>query len=171
MSIDWVGVVAGIREGDAGAASLLANIFEGGIRFFLARVLGQHKLQYRQREVLSLVIRSIRTGSIDNPNRLASHVLTILNEYIRSQTAVGVHLAIQNEKRANKKDIAVILELLAKIEAVDREALRRYYVEGATSEQVCQVLHLPSARFHRLKSTLRSAVRRGRASPHESERL
>jgi|SRR6266404_8919961 len=84
--VDWVDLVAGIRVDDKEAILRLENIFQGGIRFFLLRALGQDQLQRRQREVFSLVIKNIKDNSVDDPNRLASHVLAILQKYISSQT-------------------------------------------------------------------------------------
>src|ERR1700675_185927 len=83
--VDWADLVAGIRAGDEEAVFRFGNIFRGGIHFFLRQGLGRYKLESRQREVLSLVIKNIRETSIDDPNRLASYVLTVLREYIGSQ--------------------------------------------------------------------------------------
>ncbi|HWZ32384.1 MAG TPA: hypothetical protein VNX18_13685 [Bryobacteraceae bacterium] len=155
---DWADLVAGIRSGDEEAVWRLGNIFQDGIRSFLRRGLGQHKLQSRQREVLSQVIQSIRETPIDNPNCLASHVLTVLRQYISSQMMAGPSLVLDDESRVNMNDIGAIRDLLAKIAAVDREALRRYYVDQETSEQVCQALNLPATRFLAVTSTIRTAV-------------
>jgi hypothetical protein len=140
--VDWVDLVTGIRAGDKEAVSRLGDIFQGGIRFFLHRALGQHKLQSRQREVLSLVIESIRETSFDDPNRLASHVLTVLRQYIGSHMTTCPHLVYENESPANIKSVGAIRELLGKIDDVDREALHRYYVAKGTQEQVCRTLIL-----------------------------
>jgi hypothetical protein len=156
--VDWVDLVAGIRAGDAEAVLRLEDIFQGGIRFFLRRGLGQRKLESRQREVFSLVIRSVRETSIDDPNRLASYVLTLLRQYIGSQITAGPHLVSENESRGNIKSIRAIRELLAKIADVDREALHRYYVDKETREQVCRALNITSARFRTIKRTTRTGV-------------
>ncbi len=76
-----------------------------------------------------MVIKSIRETSIDDPNRLASHVLTVLREYIGSQMTACPHLVSENESRGNIHNIGAIGELFAKITDVDREALHRYYVD------------------------------------------
>jgi hypothetical protein len=157
---DWVDLVAGIRAGDQEAVLQLGNIFQDGIRFFLRRGLGQQKLQSRQREVFSLVIESIIETRIDNPNRLASHVLTVLHQYINSQTTAGTPLVLENEAHVNINTVRVIRELLAKIAAVDREALRRYYVDNETSDQICQALNITTTQFHAVKCTLRTAATR-----------
>jgi len=78
--------------------------------------------------VLALLIKSIREPSTGNPNRLASHVLTVLREYIDAQAAVFPHSVSKNDSCANI-DRGAIRELLDKLAAVDREALRRYYVD------------------------------------------
>ena len=156
--VDWVDLVAGIRAGDQDAVERFRNIFQGGIRFFLRRVLGQHKLETRQREVLSLVIQSIGANSIDNPNRLASHVFSVLHQYISCQTTASPHLALENESRMNINALGAIRELLAKVASVDREALRRYYVDQDTSEQVCQALNITSTRLRVARSRLIAAV-------------
>lgn len=160
---DWVELVARIRAGDEEAELRVADIFQSGIRFFLGRALGQHKLERREREVLSLVIKSIRETSADNPNHLASHVLTILHQYISSQTTAGPHLVIESESRVNVNDMATIQELVGKVSAVDREALRRYYVDKETSEQVCQALGITSAKFQALRG-IRTAFKAARGT-------
>jgi hypothetical protein len=156
--VDWADLVAGIRAGDEEAVLRLGDIFQSGIRFFLRRGLGQHKLESRQREVLSLVIKSIRETSIDDPNRLVSYVLTVLRQYIGSQMSAHPHLLAKNESPVNIKSMGAIEELLGKIADVDREALRRYYVDKETQEQVCRSLKITSARFRAIKRTTRTGV-------------
>jgi hypothetical protein len=153
QAIDWVDLVEGIRAGDEEAVLRLGNIFQAGIRFFLRRGLGQHKLQRRQQAVLSLVIESLRETSIDDPNRLASYVLTVLCQYIGSQMTACPHLASENESRVNIKSVGAIRELLAKIADVDREALHRYEVDQETGEQVCRAPNITSPRFRGIKRT------------------
>jgi hypothetical protein len=155
---DWVNLVAGIRADDQTAVLRLGNIFRDGIGFFLRRGLGRHRLQSRRQEVLSLVITSIKETSLDNPNRLASHVLNILQQYIRSQTTAA-HLILETDLRVNINSVRAIRKFLAKIAAVDREALRRYYVDKQSSEQICEELNFTSSRFHAVRSTFRSAAR------------
>ena len=156
--VDWVDLVGGIRAGDEEAILRLADIFQGGIRYFLRRGLGQHKLESRQREVLSLIIESIRETSIADPNRLASYVLTVLHQYISSQMTACPHLVSEKESPVNIKSVGAIRELLGKIAEVDREALFRYYVENETREQVCRSLKITSARFRAIRRTTRAGV-------------
>jgi hypothetical protein len=155
--VDWVDLVAGIRAGDEKAVVRLAAIFQDGIRFFLRRGLGPHKLQRRQREVLSLVVQSIQGTSIDSPNRVASLVLAVLQQYISSQRAAGPYVIRENEVKV--ENLRAIRKLLAKIAAVDEEAVRRYYVDRETSEQICRSLNITSARFQAVRSNLRAGVR------------
>jgi len=144
--VDWADLVAGIRTGDEEAVLRLRDIFQGGIRFFLRWGLGQHQLEKRQREVLSLVIKSIRERSLDDPNRLAYYVFTVLQQYIGSQMTACPHVVSENGSPVNIKSAGAIRELLGKIADVDREALHRYYVNQT------------SARFHAIKRTTRTAV-------------
>jgi hypothetical protein len=156
--VDWVDLVAGIRAGDEEAVLRLGDIFRGGIRYFLRRGLGQHKIESRQREVLSLVIKNIREASIDDPNRVASYVLTVLHQYIGSQITAGPRLVSEKESPVSIKSVGAIRELLGKIADVDREALLRYYVDNETREQVCRSLKITSARFRAIKRTTRTGV-------------
>jgi hypothetical protein len=156
--VDWVDLVAGIRAGDEDAVLRLGDIFQGGIRFFLRRGLGQHKLESRQQEVLSLVIKNIGETSIDDPNRLASYVLTVLHQYIGSQITAGPRLVSEKESPVSIKSVGAIRELLGKIADVDREALLRYYVDNETREQICRSLKITSARFRAIKRTTRTGV-------------
>jgi hypothetical protein len=159
---DWTDLVAGIRAGDEEAVLSLGDIFRGGIRYFLRRGLGQYKLESRQREVLSLVTKNIRETSIDDPNRLASYVLTVLREYIGSQITACPHLVSEDESPMNIKSVGAVRELLGKIADVDREALHRYYVDRETAEEVCRELNITSTRFRVIKNTTRTAgMRRG----------
>jgi hypothetical protein len=121
---DWVDLVTRIRAGDEEADLRLGDIFQSGIRFFLRRALGQHELESRQKEVLSLIIQGLRESAIDNPNRLASYVLTVLGEYIASLITTSSHLVLESESCLNVP-VGAIREMLAKIAAVDREAVRR----------------------------------------------
>jgi hypothetical protein len=138
--VDWADLVAGIRAGDEEAVLRLGDVFQDGIHFFLRRGLGQHKLESRQREVLSLVVKSIRETSIDDPNRLASHVLTVLHEYIGSEMTACPHLVSEDESRVDIESVGAIRKLLAQIADIDREVLNRYYVDQETREQVCWAL-------------------------------
>ncbi len=144
----------------------LEDIFQSGIRYFLSRTLGQHQIESRQREVLSLVIKSIKENSIREPSRLVSYVLTVLRQYISSQMTVSPHLVSEKESHANVHADA-IRTLLANIAAVDREALHRYYVGEETGEQICRALNITSTRFRSVRNTTRAAVM---SRPKESKR-
>jgi hypothetical protein len=146
---DWVNLVEGIRAGDQEADLRLRNIFQGGIRFFLRQGLGRRKLQSRQREVFSLAIRSIRESFVANPNRLASHVLTVLQQYIDLQMTAGARLALENGTRESIRNADAVRELLANIATVDGEALRRYREYKEASGQISRVSNTCSARLRR----------------------
>ena len=132
----------------------MEEIFGGGIRFFLRRALGQHELENRQREVLGLVIESIKNTSIDDPNRLASCVLTALRQYTHSQMTAAPPSVPEDQSRVN-----AVTELLDDITAVAMEALRRYYVARETEEQICRALDITSSRFRALKTTIRTGIK------------
>jgi len=155
---DWVDLVAGIRAGDEEAVLRLRDIFQGGIRFFLRWGLGQHKLESRQGEVLWLVVKSIRETSIDDPNHLASYVLTVLQQYIGSQMTACPHLVSENGSLVNIKSAVAIQQLLGKIADVDREALHGYHGHKGTRDQVCRPLNMTPARFRAIKRTTKTAV-------------
>ena len=74
------------------------------------------------------------------------------------QTTANPRLALENESRVNIHTFGAIQELLSKLAAVDREALRRYYVDEGTSEQVCQAMNITSTRFRVARSSLVAAV-------------
>jgi hypothetical protein len=166
--VDWVDLVARIRGGDEEGVSRLREIFQGAIRFFLRRALGQHKLESRQKEVFDILITNLREVSIDNPNRLASYVLTLLRQYINSHITASPHLVSVKESNANGR-VGPIRTMLANIAALDREALRRYYVDQETEEQICRALNITPARFRSLRNTTRAAVMsQSKESKHRS---
>ena len=166
--VDWVDLVARIRAGDEEGVSRLREIFQGAIRYFLRRALGQHKLESRQKEVLALLIKNLRETPIDDPNRLASYVLTVLRQYIGSQITASPHLVSDKESNANGH-LGAIRTMLAKIAAVDREALHRYYVGEETGEQICRALNITPIRFRTIRNTTRIVVTsRLKESKHKS---
>ena len=166
----WVDLAARIRAGDKEAIFRLGAIFQGGIRFFLCRGLGQEKLESRQNEVLSLIAKDLGETSIDNPSHLVSRVVTVLRQYIGSQITAYPHLVSENESRVNIH-VAAVKKLLAELATVDRKALFRYYVNRETEEQICSALNITLARFHGLKNATKTAVMsRLRESPRESDR-
>jgi hypothetical protein len=166
----WVALAARIRAGDKEAILRLGAIFRGGIRFFLRRALGQEKLENRQNEALSLIAKDLGEASVDNPDRLAFRLVTVLRQYIGSQISAYPHLVSENESRVNIH-VAAVKELLAKLAAVDRQALYRYYVDKETEEQICPGLNITPAHFHALKNTTKNAVMsRLRESPREPDR-
>ena len=166
--VDWVDLVARIRAGDERGVSRLREMFQAGIRYFLRRALGHRKIELRQKEVLALLIKNIRETPIDDPNRLASHVLTLLRQYISSQVTASPHLVSDKESNANR-DLGAIRTMLASIAAVDREALHRYYVCEETEEQICRDLNMTSIQFRTIRNTTRTLVMsRLKESEHKS---
>jgi hypothetical protein len=164
----WVDLAARIRAGDQEAVLQLSAILQGGIRFFLRRALGQEKLESRQNEVLSLIAKDFEGTAIDNPSHLASRVVTVLRQYVGSQVTVCRHS--ENESRVGIH-VAAVKELLAKLTAVERRALYRYYVDKETDEQICSALNITTAHFHTLKNATNAAVMsRLRESTRESDR-
>jgi hypothetical protein len=140
----WLALAARIRAGDIEAVSRLGAIFQGGIRFFLCRTLGQEKLEDRQNEVLSLIAKDLGETSIDNSTRLTSRVVTVLRKYIASQTTAYPQPVSEDELRR----VGAVKELLAKLAPTDRQALYRYYVDTETEEQICSELNITPTHFH-----------------------
>src|SRR5436305_1232210 len=95
--VDWVDLIARIRAGDDEGVSRFREIFQDAIRHFLRGAIGQHQLEFRQNEVIALLIARIRDNSNGDPNRLASYVLTMLRQYIGSQIKSSPHLVADTE--------------------------------------------------------------------------
>jgi hypothetical protein len=120
QSASWLGRPCPKNSsGRRGRVSRLREIFQGAIRFFLRRALSQHKLESRQKEVFDILIKNLREISIDNPNRLASDVLTLLRQYINSHITASPHLVSVKESNANAR-VGAIKTMLANIAALDK---------------------------------------------------
>jgi RNA polymerase sigma factor (sigma-70 family) len=165
----WTALVEGIRANDAAAIEELYRLFSRGVRFFICRHLGPQDLDDRVHDTFLVVVNSIQSGGLREPERLMGFVRTI----VRRQIASYVEQTVQQRKEAGdlelggrvadsrhdpeenllrEQRVELMLEVLRSISPRDREILTRFYLYEQTQEQICQEMGLTETQFRLLKS-------------------
>jgi RNA polymerase sigma factor (sigma-70 family) len=165
----WAEIVDRIQQGDPAAVEELYLFFVRGIRFFLCRQLGSQELDDKVHDTFVIVLQAIKRGELRDPTRLMAFVRTV----VRRQVAGYIDQAVQVRKehveletgnhvmdhRSSPEDraifdeqVAIMLELLDKIEGRDREILERFYLQEQPQEQICGDMGLSETQFRLLKS-------------------
>lgn len=165
----WIRLVAGIQAGDHEAVEELYRLFSKGIRFFLCHHLGPRDLDDRVHDTFLVVVRSIQSGGLREPERLMGFVRTIVRRQIaayieeavqsrREQTdlehggRVADHRHDPEQQLLREQRVKLMLEVLRSIPARDREILTRFYLFEQTPEQICEEMGLSETQFRLLKS-------------------
>ncbi len=165
----WAPLVEGIRAGDNVAIEELYRMFARGIRYFLCHHLGPRDLDDRVHDTFLVVVRSIQSGGLREPERLLGFVRTI----VRRQIAAYIEEAVQmrreqaelehggrvadhrhdpEQQLLREQRIRLMMEVLRAISPRDREILTRFYLYEQTPEQICEEMGLTETQFRLLKS-------------------
>ena len=167
--VDWVSLVAGIRDGDASAMEELYRLFYQGVKFYLCRQLGLQELDDKIHDTFVIVVQAIRRGELREPERLMGYVRTV----VRRQVAAHIHQVIHHRRetvdlddgarladmRGNPEQIAMVEEqtglmaqVLRTISRRDREILTRFYLQEQSQDEICNEMGLSETQFRLLKS-------------------
>lgn len=165
----WADLVSRIRGNDQAALEELYRIFSRGIRYYLCRHLGPQELDDKVHDTFLIVVQSIQSGALREPERLMGFVRTV----VRRQVAAFIDQAVQSrrefadlemggrvpdarqnpEQRAiNEQRADLMVKVLRGISQRDREILTRFYLYEQTQEQICQEMDLTETQFRLLKS-------------------
>jgi len=179
---EWSRLVEAIRAGDESAFNQLYSLFSRGIRLQLCRALGPHELDDRVHDTFLIVAQTIQRGELREPERLMGFVRTV----VRRQIAMYIAKAVQQRKekadfsatehlfdQASNPEEALIFDqqvelvrgLLRSLRGRDGEILKRFYLEGASPEEICRDLGITINQFRLIKSRAKakfSAVGRRR---------
>ncbi|MBI4890547.1 MAG: sigma-70 family RNA polymerase sigma factor [Acidobacteria bacterium] len=166
---EWAGLVERIRNNDNAAMEELYRTFSRGIRYYLCRHLGPQELDDKVHDTFLIVVQSIRSGSLREPDRLMGFVRTI----VRRQVAAFIDNAVQARRdfadlevggripdlRQNPEQRAIheqrtnlMIKVLRGISQRDREILTRFYLYEQSQEQICEEMNLTETQFRLLKS-------------------
>jgi RNA polymerase sigma factor (sigma-70 family) len=145
--------------------------------WFLMRQLGPEDLQDNVHDVYVTVAEAITAGKLRDPERLSAFLTTVTRFYTYSQIERRVQgrnrfLALDGsafdfsdgtnlEKRVGQRQrITFVREILSQMPAVDREILRRFYLEEQSKERICREMRLTPTQFRNIKSQAKLALTR-----------
>jgi RNA polymerase sigma-70 factor (ECF subfamily) len=165
----WTSLVERIQAQDSAAMEELYRIFSKGIRYYLCRHLGPQELDDKVHDTFLIVVHSIQSGALREPERLMGFVRTI----VRRQVAAFIDQAVQSrrdftdlevggrvpDQRQNPEQHAIreqrtnlMVKVLKGISQRDREILTRFYLYEQPQEQICAEMNLTETQFRLLKS-------------------
>lgn len=143
--------------------------------YFLMRQLGPDDLQDSVHDVYITVAAAIAAGKLRDPERLRPFLTTVTRFYTYSQIerrvqgrnrftgldgmAVDVADATNLENGLyNRQRVTFVRGILRQMPAVDREILRRFYLEEQSKEQICREMRLTPTQFRNMKSQAKLAL-------------
>lgn len=172
---DWATIVDRIQAGhDAGVLELY-SVLSPGIRYYLARQLGNQDLEDRLHETFLIVISAIREGKIRQPEKIMGFVRTIAHRqaagyigkmarYRLTEGEFSAGLEVPDGKYT-PEEVAIIRQRAEIMEVVlsempfkQREILQRYYLREESSEQICLDMSLTETQFRLAKSRAKSVL-------------
>lgn len=157
-----------IHDGSPAAESEMVERYSRGLRYLLARRLGDDELARDSlQETFCIAIEKLRATRLENPERLAGYLRGIA---VRVALNAGRRrnrepLRMENEAIAGIPDAgprqfdnisrdqtsAAVMQLLdAMPVARDRELLIRFYVYDQDKDEICRELGLDSLHFNRV---------------------
>jgi len=169
-AVDWKAVVEQIRTGDPAGQKTLYEALGSGARLFLKRRLaGSEDVEDRVHDVFVIVIDTIRRGELREPERLMGFVATVLNRQLSAEIGRRVrtrNMATGLEEAAippasdpspeqaaiTRQNIALMKQLLGKLNSRDLEILTRFYLHEQPEEQIQREMALSATQFYLVKS-------------------
>ena len=172
---DWATIVDRIQAGhDAGILELY-SVLNRGIRYYLARQLGNQDLEDQLHEIFLIVVSAIRAGEVRQPERIMGFVRTVAQRqaagYIgkmarrrRTEGEFPAGLEVPDGKYT-PEEVAIIRQRAEIMEAAlsempfrQREILQRYYLREESSGRICLDMSLTETQFRLAKSRAKSAL-------------
>lgn len=172
-----------LREDDEATTQHFAQYFGDLIRIkALSRLRSRHLAEDIRQETLLRVLRNLRRGAIDHPERLGAYVNSVakyvMQEMSRRDSRSGefpdaagdipsgqpsAESGLLQDERTN-----LVRRALNELEDKDRKVLQRIFIDEADKDEVCAEFAVTReylrVLLHRARSRLRTALSRGRAS-------
>lgn len=182
---DWAAILSRIYRGESAACCELYQSLERGVRFVLMKRLGVNNLDDAIQDVFSSLFDAVRTGRIQNGSALPAYthgiVKHVVAKYVRLAIAArdqsdiealdlhnDSHIACER-KLLEEQHAGLMVESLRSMEYVDREILRRFYLDAQPQDRICNELNLTDTQFRlrksRAKARLVEAVRKKLSRP------
>lgn len=162
----FVELVENIKENKEFALEELYGLVKN-FTFFLMRQLGTEDLQDSLHDIYLAVVQAIRAGRLRNPERLSAfltavarfHTYTKIDMRVRNRTrhvvldGMDVPDSTNLEQRVyGQQKLRIVREMLRAMSPLDREVLRRFYLEDHSKERICRELKLTANQFRNIKS-------------------
>jgi DNA-directed RNA polymerase specialized sigma24 family protein len=126
-------------------------------------------------DVYVTVAEAITAGKLRDPERLRAFLTTVTRFYTYSQierrvqarnrftgldgTAGDVADSTNLENGLyNRQRVTFVRDILQQMPAVDREILRRFYLQEQSKEQICREMRLTPTQFRNMKSQAKLAL-------------
>jgi RNA polymerase sigma-70 factor (ECF subfamily) len=168
-TVDWMGLVARIKNGEDSGMEELYAMFARGIRFYLCRQLGMQELDDKVHDTFLIVVQAIRRGDLREPERLMGFVRTVVRRQVaahidhvvhsrRDELHLDVGVRIADRQRNPEQHLAhqqrgeFMQEILDELSQRDREILTRFYLHEQTQDEICAEMSLTETQFRLLKS-------------------
>ncbi|HWQ55115.1 MAG TPA: sigma-70 family RNA polymerase sigma factor [Bryobacteraceae bacterium] len=171
-------VERGDPEGLQALHALMTNA-----RWYFGREVGFANVDDLLGDAYVTVVRAIQRGGIRQPEYLMGYIRTVLRRkvaaYIREAVRVrssGEFLTTVPDKTGSieqdlirRQGVEMLMAILRKLSARDREILSRFYLRNETKEEICAEMGLTDTQFRLLKSRakarLADKVQRRAATP------
>ena len=143
--------------------------------YFLMRQLGPDDLQDSVHDVYVTVAEAITAGKLRDPERLRAFLTTVTRFYTYSQ----IERRVQGRNRFtgldgmavdvpdgtnletglyNRQRVTFVRDILCQMPGLDREILRRFYLQEQSKEQICREMRLTPTQFRNMKSQAKLAL-------------
>lgn len=143
--------------------------------YFLMRQLGPDDLQDSVHDVYVTVAEAITAGKLRDPDRLRAFLTTVTRFYTYSQIerrvqgrnrftgidGMGVDFPDGTNLEAglyHRQKVTFVRDILQQMPVVDREILRRFYLEEQSKEQICREMRITPTQFRNMKSQAKLAL-------------
>ena len=167
-STDWAMLVRQVRGGDPLGTERLYKILSDHTRSKLNRSVDPEGIQDCLHDIFIVVLESILSESIRDPDRLMGFVKTVTHRcvarHIRLKVALRRHfVAIDRDEYPNYIDAPdrvlasadnaeTALGLLRRLRQRDRDLLTRYYFFEEDPGRICRAMKLTETQFRLFKS-------------------
>ena len=172
---DWKTVVEQIRAGEPPGEEELYRNLATGARLFLQRRLGTQDVDDLVHDLFVIVVETIRRGDLREPERLMGFVRTVLHRQMslgisrmihKRETSINLESAAAltaaeptpEQRTVARQKTAIMMQVLRKMGARDREVLRRFYLHEESPERIRMEMNLTETQFNLLKSRAKARL-------------
>ena len=159
---NYAELIAGIREDSPHAVTAFRNTFMPGIQLLLTRESSEVDVMDRVEQVVASVIQEIKEGNVAG----ASLPALILESLRRNIGPRAINRQLANcDSTHESEGSQIAMGLLKAFSERERDALKRYYVDWKTEDDVCAELHMTIAEFRDTKFRFRTQFMNTRRQP------